>query len=855
MMQEKRAWRAGLICLLAFTLPVAIMFILYKVYHFAPFGNKSFGWMDGNICHIQYFAYLKDVLSGKNQISYTLSHCLGGTYLGTFSTALSSPFNLLVIFFKKEELHSFFDLVISLKLGAAGATMAYYLYRRFNLHIHVILALALGYALSQYCIAQSSLIYWHEGVYLLPMILLGVFNLVREGKIVLLSTSVALSLVLNWYTGCLNCLFSTIMFCFEFILFYKKTTFTLFIRKSMHYVMAMCLGLLLSACLFLPTVAELLNGAGGRIDLTAVRFFFRGNPVSAFGAFSLGALSAPDCVSLFCGSVVLVGCLGVFNAKNISHKKRHILIGLIVLTLLLFYWEPFYFLFSLLLPAESFWYRYSYVGIFALVFIAAYYYQHEDHYSDETILLVVGGWAIFLLAIEYARPSQQGKNIYATLSFLFACAICFYWSTRCSIGCMRKVFSLALLVLTIFEMGRNTRLLMKVYYTDDVKRYANYVQQAQKQLNEVKSSDKSLYRISQNTPRNSHPNGLTAFYNEPVAFNYASITGYTSIPDGRHLAFLDALGYRAEAQRITIVNTSIVAADALLGVKYYLSAYPINGLQVLPFEKANNKLVYYNKYALPMAFVFKPSSEKTLKQAIKSGNPFLYQNSLYGKLLGEEIELYKQIPFNRIVRGNIAEYVLGVPDGEYAFYGNFPWFGVETEIWYDNRILTPYARWLSPSVVYIPIKTGKNDFPLRLVETLQLRSAHVLNDHFASGEQFYALDLKRLDEVSQKLKAGAVADFSYHKSDVRCTVQSQKGEYLYLSFPYHKGWTILRNGVKIEPILLGNCMMILPLTEGKNEIVMHFMVPGVKLGLVLSCIGAVILCLIASIRRKCSREC
>jgi len=826
------------------------MFALYKAYHFAPFGSQSLAWMDGNIHHLQNLSFLKDVFADKNQITYTLTHILGGTRLAASSFSLTSPFNLLLYFFEKEDLHSYLDLIVALKLGVSGFAMAYYLIRRFNIAGSVLLVLSLGYALSQYCIAQSSLVFWLDGVYMLPLILLGVYNLLRNEETVLLSVVVGLSLLFNWYTGCINCLFSGIWFCFEYLLMYPEHPLKLFIRKAFVFAASMLIGVLLSACLFLPSIVELFNGATSRVSTSRLGLYFRGNPISAISAYSIGARSTIDRVSLFCGSFALIGCLGVMSDSRFNNREKNIFIIIIAVTLLLFYWQPLYYLFSLLLPADSFWFRYGYVGIFSLIFIAACYYERCSNIPDSKILSSCVLWVIFVLTLEYTHPVGSNKNFYITIIALLTSILFYYLKARVHSCVFRNVLGVLLLVSGVFEMGRNAKELMQIYRTRDVEQYKQYVNAAQKQINDIKNADKTLYRISQNSPRNSAPNGVTAFYNESVAFNYNSISGYTSATDGRHLSFLQSLGYRIEASRITIVNTSLIAADALLGVKYYISAYPINGLEKLHFERANNKYVYLNKFALPMAFVFKPMFFSKEMKALSAGdNPFEYHNFLYSKLLGEQVELYKTIPFRRVIKGRSAEYTLAVSQGNYVLYGNIPWHKtMEAEILYEGKLLTPYSCWLSPSVFYIPLKkqsSANNTIWANLV----LNSKHGL--YIREGkEAFYALDLDKLKEVTDRLQSGIVSDLTYEKQDLKCITQGKKGQYLYLSIPYHNGWSILRNGEKVKPELFGNCMITLPLVEGKNVIEMHFTVPFLKAGILCSCLSMICLVSIFVLKRR-----
>ena len=79
----------------------------------------------------------------------------------------------------------------------------------------------------------------------------------------------------------------------------------------------------------------------------------------------------------------------------------------------------------------------------------------------------------------------------------------------------------------------------------------------------------------------------------------------SSPADNKQMEFLEHLGYRTEKNhKIKIVNTSILGADSLLGVKYILSDYPVRGLEAInQFKKGGTKKVYLNKSAFPLAFV------------------------------------------------------------------------------------------------------------------------------------------------------------------------------------------------------------------------------------------------------------
>ena len=171
-----------------------IIFLLITIVaiinRFAPFGNNSFATMDANIQYVDFFAFFKDVLQNKNTI-ITLSATLGNNSIGIISYYLTSPFNILILFFSKANIQNFFNIIVCLKLSVCGFTFSYYLQKRFNNKIQFIfiLILSICYALMQYNIAQASNVMWLDGVYMLPIMLLGLYKNINKKDIKLLSIS------------------------------------------------------------------------------------------------------------------------------------------------------------------------------------------------------------------------------------------------------------------------------------------------------------------------------------------------------------------------------------------------------------------------------------------------------------------------------------------------------------------------------------------------------------------------------------------------------------------------------------------------------------------------------------------
>ena len=242
-----------------------------------------------------------------------------------------------------------------------------------------------------------------------------------------------------------------------------------------------------------------------------------------------------------------------------------------------------------------------------------------------------------------------------------------------------------------------------------------------------------------------------------------------------------------------------------------------------------------------MFFVYAPNKGVNFERE-KYKNPFVYQNTLYSQLLGKRIELYQPVPFLRNASGQRADYRLVLSEKKQALYGNIPWNrNMDAEIKVNSQTITPYSRWLSPSVFYIPSSPQQKEVTV----TLAARNQLGIRD-----EQFYSLDLDKLEHTTKKISANAVHNVFFNGPELRCTVNGKRGQSLFLSIPYHKGWHIQRNGKTIQPELFADCMMTIPLLEGNNKIEMKFTIPLLYTGITLSCAGICLLLFLHQYSKK-----
>lgn len=840
---------------------LTLMF-LFWIKGLAPFGTKSLAVMDANIQYLDFFAYYKDVLNGKNSIGYSFGKMLGGSNIAVFSYYLASPFNLLVLFFKNSQIHTFFDLVVALKLSAASMAFAFFSTRRFdrktdqknvtnennasNDTVIFILA-AMGYGLCQYNIAQSSNIMWLDGVYMLPLILLQVSNIVRGKKAWPMPLIVGATILFNWYSAGIDCLFSAFWFLFEFILHAidqresVKYQIQSFIRYAAKYVIGMITGILLSAVLFLPTIGALKNSAKGALSLKELLdVSFLGELPSAIQKYTYGAASDLGSVALFCGSLAIVLAIFTIFCNRINSRKRVLFAGLLLGSLLIFYWRPLYMAFSLLEWVGSYYYRFSYVAIFSILFLAViggreFTQKRQAH----QILSIAVGFSAIIIVLYYCKPVNKLEYVYATAAVIVLEALIFVWIRFAKFNkhSIEKMASIVFLGIGILDLMFNTNYLIDTYSVDDVKQYQSYRESQERTIASIKAEDDSVYRISQTTTRNMNEKGLTAYYNEGLAYNYASISSYTSCPDDSSQKFLSKMGYPINGSAMCIINTSILGADSLLGVKYILSQNPITGLEKLHEKDENGKAVYLNPFAFPIAFTYDDRSYSFED----GGNPFEYQNELYKQLFGITEELYSPVQYN--ISHNDDEYgakiQLKMPNpSKMVVYGSIPWrYNADSSIYVDGEFVTKYACWLSPTVFYIPNtdETAKEECEVTVESN---------KDNFNwDAVQFYALNLDVLRKCSEIANAHKADSISMKNGLVNVSVQNAKdGEHLFVSVPVNDGWNITLNRKTAEVELIGDCLYSIKLTEGVNNITMKYHIRYFKEGMLLTIFITICIC-------------
>lgn len=831
MMEKEQRKQLVIQMLTAGIITFCLLWLLFYIKKYVPFGVHSLASKDADFQYLDFLAYLKDVFDGKNNIDYSFSKSIGGACIGVFSYYLSSPFNLLLLLFDKSQLVLFVHVIITLKLACAAATFAFYLNRRFEewndgsvKKQALIIFLAVSYAVSQYGIAQACNIMWLDGFYMLPLIMLGVYRVVNGGRPVMLSVSVALAVLFNWYMGGINCVFACFWFLFEFAYsrLYsgdtkaEKTVIKDFAGKLGRFIYSMLAGVLISGVLFLPTIGAMRYSVRGSLDLgSLLDMSFIGDVSSVIDGYSLGAQSQKGSVSLYCGCLALIGFIGIFIGKKHNVKQKILAFVTLVVMLLMFYWNPLCMAFSLFKEVGSYWYRYSHVGIFCILFFAAEFFLSEDLNAVKWRVIIAS--AIFsaaMLGVNYLHGVQDNKLVWLTDALIVGVAVLIALISRLSknVGAGRVfgiIFTVILCAVLTVETGYSVMLQMDNIHIDNGESFVEYETAMEGLINDLKEYDSDTYRISQTRSRatrslekKKNNNGKDTDdnfkYKNNVRANYDESFGY---------------GYWAIGSYVSTADSTDKVEDIA--------------------DNANGAGVYENPYSLPMAFVYDSGKYTAAKY---NGNPFEYQNELYSELLGRKVEIYKPLKYETVVsKAKKRVYKMEIPEGNYIAYGNIPWNSLFNAKLNVNGIYrTGYARWLSPSVFNIPVNEDRDYYKVVLHSKQKLD----LDD---GAEQFYVLDLDLLKSIAEELEKYTPDVMDIENGSAEIVVNAKEGQSLFTSIPYCDGWTVKVNGQKVQPDKVVDSLYSISLVEGENVVEMKFHVKYAGAGIACSIIGIAML--------------
>lgn len=829
---------------MAFFIPVAIMVlvsIFSKVY---PFGDNTFLISDCGGQYIDFLSYFKTIFTDNNNFLYTFSKNMGGSAIDLFAYYLMSPFNLICLLFPNEYLPVAIFLIVLVKIGFCGITFNWFINNKYPLSLKSLI-FSTSYALMGYNMAYFWDIMWLEGVILLPVIIFGIEKIILGKKPYMHVLSLTTALITNYYIGWMLCVFSVIYFVFKLILSTGRICdLKLQMRTIVKFIVSSLISAGLSAFLLAPVFLSL---QGGKAEFSLATLAFKENYkfIDVFTKLYSNTINIDQMTeglpNIYCGIFVVVLVILYFLNSNIKLKEKLLSIGIISVMLISFHINTFNIIYHGFNQPVWFPYRYSFTLSFILILIAYRSFIYLKSGIDTknvlqcALIFIVATLIILRNNYNFIRIKYVYFDVFLMLGF---CILIYSYITTKT----RK--DMVITIAAFLQVGGlflNAFLCMKnlqVFAMSKMSSYKNYVCDVKPIVNEIKSEDKTFYRMEKTFQRTN---------NDPMQFNYNGLSHYSSCEKTFVKSFLEKMGFRNNGNWAYYNKGSTVSVDSFLGVKYLVSKDELKKDYEYLFSK-NYINVYKNPYALSLGIV---SSDKILDLNTQSSDLFEIQNNIFNYMADSYDNVFSNAEVVNVdlenlslidEKGNTKKYEKLDSDKKAFIKFNLKITNNNTLYTYINAPKVQKAN------IYInDISLGEyfsiwrwdivNLGKFNKEEIITFKIEPLEKDLTINDALFYYENLDILEQKYNQLSSQECNLEKVSSSHLTGNVNVFQGnQYLLFTIPYEKDWHIKIDGKEVTPVKVADTLLSVPVAKGMHEIDLKYIPRGLYLGMSISAI-------------------
>lgn len=803
-----------IVLLLSFLLPVIIIFSIFIIQGIYPFGNRSFLFSDMYHQYMPFFSEFLRKIKGGEGLSYSYNVGIGSNFLALYVYYLASPLHWLAFLVPQAYLMEFMSYLVIFKLGLCGLTACLYLQRHFDTEDEAVLLFSAFYAMSGFVAAYNWNIMWLDCVVLLPLIILGLERLVKEGKCGFYCIMLSLCILTNFYISIMICIYLVLYFVVLF--FNEKKSFRMILNFALYSLLAGGM----AAVLLIPEVCAILATDFGDMVF----------PKELTSYFSVLDMLARHCMcvvtergldhwpNLYCGvAVFLLLPMYALNEK-IPMKKRFCHLALMGFLLLSFATNILDFIWHGLNYPDSLPARQSFIYIFLVLTMCYEAYRHIKEISEKRILHCYLGAVAFLLCCEKFIEHEDFETGVKFLTLMFVtiyAVLLYFYHTKKKVS-IRLIVALFAVVTVTAESSIN--LFSTSFGTTDREAYLKPIEDYELLYEYAREQEEGFYRLEKFTRKTKNDGTLVGY---PTASVFSS-TMNSSVMD-----LYERFGMRhskvyygfdgATAFTSMLLNVHWMFGEkkeGALGKDYenYLYSYS---------EECGDIELYSCEITLPFGYV-----AHTGYDLPENGKGIALQNQMV-RDLGIEGNLFKSV---KVEHSGDDVTITAPENGVYYAVLNDGGTNKVTVIGGQSGSET-YGDLRKGSILYLGYLYKGDKMTLTNGDDEDMTP-----NVTASG---YLLDEEVLRSVHAILSENCMQDVNYDSTHIEGRLSLEEPGRLILSVPYEKGWSVLVNGEEMEPVVFGESLLALDLEPGEYAIKLHYVPEGRNAGIWVS-IGSIV---------------
>ena len=342
-----------------------------------------------------------------------------------------------------------------LKFGAIGLTTSYSLGKIYSkLSCSALTLLSTSYSLMSFATSQLEINMWLDVFMILPLIVLGLHQLITQKKTNLYFITLTLLFIENYYLGYMVAIFLFFYFLVQISWQFKQRW-----RRSFLFLLVSLLSALSSSIMLLPSYLDL-SSHGEQFSkftqlLTENSWYldlFAKNLVASYDTTKYGAIPM-----IYVGLLPLSLALIFFVMPSIKRTVRLAYFGFLGLMVASFYIQPLDLIWQAMHAPNMFLHRYAWLFSFILIILSAEVLTRIDQVKIPQIsfsfgLISSGFFATWLFSSHYSF--LEPFNFIISFTFLLAYLLAFWGTIHKRL--QTSLFFLVLLSFGLFEISVNT---------------------------------------------------------------------------------------------------------------------------------------------------------------------------------------------------------------------------------------------------------------------------------------------------------------------------------------------------------------------------------------------------------------
>lgn len=786
--------------------------------------------------YINYMYYFRDALYKGEPISYTFSGLLGTDTMGLIGYYLLSPLNVLLLFCKPTDIPKMVFTIIKIKIILAGITSALYFDKKRGVKF-INLMFAIAYAGSAYIFAYYMHLMWLEGVYMLPLIALGIDQIFDKRKTILYTISLAYLILVNYYSGYMVAGFSLLYFIYR--LLGVKRTANESLKITGTYMLRNLIAGLISAVVLIPTGLSQIGVRGDGIESEKVNYTVAQILSKLFTATFSPEEFATGGPQIYCGSLMLLFVLLYFYCL-ISKKQ----IRLAVMSLFLigsvgisFFFEKLDLVWHIFSPPHSFTFRYAFVFVFIMLLFAEEFLH--NYWNKVTIwaLLVTNSIIMILASYIIANPTEAIKVQWMVVDIVILLIVSFCLMLNSSSSKIPKKTLLSVIfAIQLACLGINSSSYVSIFRFDDhsTEGYYNALKPV---VSDVERRDTGLYRIEK------------TFYNstnDSFLLSYNGLSFFSSSDKGFIRAFMANLGYNRNYFWVYYDSGATLAGDSLLGVKYILSADPHPEYEEI--MRYGDIYVYENTSAMEVGTVGAPAIRDL---ELEFETPFVNQQAIYSALLGHQVQFFEDYDYEMTWSDDIRHSDDDLSGEMYARETLFTEGAIYIRLTArDNKPIYMFISSNYEPTVDISVNGEDRGqyittyhqgiFSVGSFEPGEevLIQLNLVKHHAGfTDPQIVSFDEEAFRDAASELKDQSWQVVRCNNTYIKAVISPTNDGVLFTTIPYQKGWEVYVDGNRVNTYEVCDALLAFDVTSGNHTIEMKFKVLGLIPGAILTAVG------------------